>query len=43
MAQNERHKLVTFDVCTALFHIENSLAPSVSQLIHLDRLNFVGA
>ena len=43
MAQNERHKLVTFDVYTVLFDIENSLAQWVGQLIHLDGLNFVRA
>ena len=43
MAQNERYQLVTFDVYTALFDIEGSLTPSVSQAIHFDGLNFVRA
>jgi len=43
MTQNVRYQLVTFDVYTALFDIENSLAPSVSQVLHHDGLNFVRA
>ena len=43
MTQNVRYQLVTFDVYTALFDIENSLAPSVSQVLHPDGLNFVRA
>lgn len=43
MAQNERYELVTFDVYTALSDIANRLAPSVSQLIHLDGPNCVRA
>ena len=43
MAQNEPYQLVAFDVYTALFDIEGSLTPSVSQAIHLDGINFVRA
>ena len=43
MTQNVRYQLVTFDVYTALFDIENSLAPSMSQVLHHDGLNFVRA
>jgi 2-haloacid dehalogenase len=41
MAHNARYHLVTFDVYTALFDIENSLTPSVSQVLQLDGRNFV--
>jgi 2-haloacid dehalogenase len=43
MTQNKRYQFVTFDVYTALFDIETSLTPSVSQAFDIDGLNFVRA
>src|SRR6185436_20826577 len=43
MTQNEGYRLVTFDVYTALFDIEISLTPAVSQVLHFDGPDFVHA
>ena len=43
MTQTKRYQLVTFDVYTALFDIESSLTPAVSEMLDLDSLAFVRA
>lgn len=43
MTQTKRYQLVTFDVYTALFDIESSLTPAVSERLDLDSLAFVRA
>jgi len=43
MTSRKSYRLITFDVYTALFDIESSLTPVVSQLLDLDGLTFVRA
>jgi len=43
MLQHKQYQLITFDVYTALFDIESSLTPHVSELLKIDGLNFVRA
>lgn len=40
---NSRYALITFDVYTALFDIESSLTPLVSEILQIDGLDFVRA
>jgi 2-haloacid dehalogenase len=38
---NNRYSLITFDVYTALFDIESSLTPLISEILNINGLNFV--
>jgi hypothetical protein len=43
MTQPKHYQLITFDVYTALFDIDSSLTPAVSEMLDLDGLTFVRA